>query len=113
MTQNNTIVTLHHDDEESGSEQLAAYGELHGDNAFDLHRVAPHAIQCQVGLHELTIFSHKLLEHGIWHHIDGSAAIDMHPRNWPLVNVTLNVQGLQILAQLLRLLEHDLLGTKA
>jgi hypothetical protein len=40
-TKNNTIVTLHLDDEERGSERLAPYGELHGDDTPDFHRVAP------------------------------------------------------------------------
>jgi hypothetical protein len=38
---NNTIVTLHLDDEEHGSEQLAPYGELNGDDTPDFHQVAP------------------------------------------------------------------------
>jgi hypothetical protein len=42
---NNTIVTLHLDDEELGSERLAPYGELHGDDTSGLHRVAPHAVK--------------------------------------------------------------------
>jgi hypothetical protein len=29
---NNTIVTLHLNDKERGSERLASYGELHGDD---------------------------------------------------------------------------------
>jgi hypothetical protein len=41
MTQNNTIVTLNLNDEERGSERLASYGELQGDDASSLHRVAP------------------------------------------------------------------------
>jgi hypothetical protein len=41
VTQNNTIVTLHLDDEEYSNEQLAPYDELHGDDASSLHRVAP------------------------------------------------------------------------
>jgi hypothetical protein len=40
---NNIVVTLHLDDEERGSERLAPYGELHGDDTPGLHRVAPHA----------------------------------------------------------------------
>jgi hypothetical protein len=38
---NNTIVTLHLDDEKCGSERLAPYGELHGDDTPGFHRVAP------------------------------------------------------------------------
>jgi hypothetical protein len=49
MTQNNTIVTLQIDDEERGSELLAPYRELHGDDASRLHQVAP------------TLFSAKLV----------------------------------------------------
>jgi hypothetical protein len=55
MAKNNTIVTLHLDDEECGSEQLAPYGELHGDDTLGLHRVAPHVVKRQFGLHELLI----------------------------------------------------------
>jgi hypothetical protein len=38
---NNTIVTLHLDDEECDSKRLAPNGELHGDDTSSLHRVAP------------------------------------------------------------------------
>jgi hypothetical protein len=38
---NNTIVTLHLDDKERGSERLALYDELHGDDTPSFHRVAP------------------------------------------------------------------------
>jgi hypothetical protein len=44
MTKNNTIVTLHLDDEECGSKRFAPNGELHGDDTSILHRVAPHAV---------------------------------------------------------------------
>jgi hypothetical protein len=37
----NTIVTLHLDDEKYGSKRFAPYGELHRDDASSLHRVAP------------------------------------------------------------------------
>jgi hypothetical protein len=40
-TKNITIVTLHLDDEERGSEQLAPYGEFHRDNASSLHHIVP------------------------------------------------------------------------
>jgi hypothetical protein len=36
-TKNNIVVTLYLDDEERDSEQLASYGELHGDGASSLH----------------------------------------------------------------------------
>jgi hypothetical protein len=96
-TQNNTIVTFHLDDEECGSERRAPYGELHGDDASSLHWVTLHAVQCQVGSHDLIIFSSKLLEHRIWHHVDHNTAVDKHSRNRPRVNVTSNVQRLQAL----------------
>jgi hypothetical protein len=48
MTKNNTIVTLHIDDEECGSEQLAPYGELHEDDASGLHRIAPKPFSVRV-----------------------------------------------------------------
>jgi hypothetical protein len=38
---NNTIVTLHLDDEESGSKRFAPNGELNGDDTSSLHQVAP------------------------------------------------------------------------
>jgi hypothetical protein len=38
---NDTIVTLHLDDEERCSERLAPYGELHGDNTLRFHKVPP------------------------------------------------------------------------
>jgi hypothetical protein len=44
MTQNNIVVTLHLNNEESGSEQLAPHRELHGDDAPNLYRLVPHAI---------------------------------------------------------------------
>jgi hypothetical protein len=66
-TKNDTIVTLHIDDEERGSERLAPYGELHGDDTPGLHQVAPHAVRRQVGLHELVVLPSKLLEDGVRH----------------------------------------------
>jgi hypothetical protein len=76
MTKNNTIVTLHLDNEECDSKQHAPYGKFHGDDTSSLHRVAPHTIQCQVGLHELVVFPSKLLKHGIQHQVDGSTTVD-------------------------------------
>jgi hypothetical protein len=80
-TKNNTIVTLHLDDEECSSERLAPYGELHADDTPGLHQVAPHVVKHQVGLHKLVILPSKLLEDGVRHQVDGSAAIDEHPRD--------------------------------
>jgi hypothetical protein len=42
---NDTIVTLHLDDEECGSKRLAPNGELHGDDTSSLHRVAPDVVK--------------------------------------------------------------------
>jgi hypothetical protein len=50
VANNNTIVTLHLDDEECGSEQFAPHGELHGDDTSGLHRVAPHVVKHRVGV---------------------------------------------------------------
>jgi hypothetical protein len=111
VTKNNTIVTLHFNDKERGSERLSPHDELHGDDTSGLHRIAPHAVQQQGCLHELVILPSKLLEHGVRHQVDGISAIDEHP--WPLVDVASNVQWLQVLAQFLGLLEHNLFGTKA
>jgi hypothetical protein len=98
VTQNNTVITLHIDDEECGSEQLAPNGVLHGEDAIGLHWVAPppHVVQCQVGLHELMILSFKLLKHVIQHQVDGSAAVGKHPKNQPFINVTSNIQRLHL-----------------
>jgi hypothetical protein len=41
VAKNNTIVTLHLDDEECGSKRLAPNGELRGDDTSSLHQVAP------------------------------------------------------------------------
>jgi hypothetical protein len=41
VNKNDAIVTLHLDDEECGSELFAPHGELHGDDASGLYRVAP------------------------------------------------------------------------
>jgi hypothetical protein len=89
---NNTIVTLHLDDEECDSERLAPYSELHGDGTPGFHRVVPNAVKRLVGLHELIILPSKLLEDGVRHQIDGSTAIDEHPRDELPINVTPNVQ---------------------
>jgi hypothetical protein len=62
VAKNNTIVTLHLDDEECDIKRLAPYGELHGDVAPSLHCIAPHAIKCHVGLHKLVVFPLKLLK---------------------------------------------------
>jgi hypothetical protein len=94
-TKNDTIITLHVDNKECGSERLAPYGELHGDDTPDLHGVAPHAIKCQVGLHKLIVLPSKLLEDGVRHQIDGSAAVDEHPGDWLPIDVTPNIQQLQ------------------
>jgi hypothetical protein len=88
---NNIIVTLHLDNEECGSEQLAPYGELHGDDTPSLHQGVPHSVKREVGLHELIILPSNLLEDGVWHEVDDSAAVDEHPRDWLPVDVTPNV----------------------
>jgi hypothetical protein len=95
---NNTIVTLHLDNKECGSEQLAPYGELYEDDTPGLYRVVPHAVKHQVGLHELIVLPSKLLEDGVRHQIDSSAAIDEHPGDWLPIDVTSNEQWLQVLA---------------
>jgi hypothetical protein len=41
VAKNDTIVTLHLDNEERDSERLAPYGELYGDDTLALHRVTP------------------------------------------------------------------------
>jgi hypothetical protein len=96
---NNTLVTLHLDDEERGSKRLAPYSELHGDDTSGFHRVPPppHAVKCQVGLYYLIILSSKLLEDGVQHQVDDSAAVDEHPRIWLPIDVTPNIQQLQVL----------------
>jgi hypothetical protein len=100
MAKNNAIVTLHLDDEERGSERLAPYNELHGDDISSLHRVAPppHAVKCRVGLHELIILPSKLLEDGVRHQVDGSTTVNEHPGDLLPIDVTSNVQQLQVLA---------------
>jgi hypothetical protein len=110
VAKNNTIVTLHLDDEERGSERLAPYGEIHGDDTSGLHRVAPHPVKHQVGLHELIVLPSKFLEDGVQHQVDGSAAVDEHPGDWIPVDVASNVQWLQVLARLFGLLKHGLHG---
>jgi hypothetical protein len=67
MAKNNTVVTLHLNDEECGSERLAPYGELHGENTLGLYVVAPHTIKRKVSLHELVILPSKILEDRVWH----------------------------------------------
>jgi hypothetical protein len=62
---NNTIVTLHLDDEECSSKRLAPNGELHGDDTSSLHRVALHAVKRRVGLHKLVVLPSKLLDDGV------------------------------------------------
>jgi hypothetical protein len=112
VTKNNTIVTLHLDDEERGSKRLAPYGELHGNDTPVFHRVVPHAVKRPIGLHELVILTSKLIEDGVRHQVDSRTAIDKHPRNRLPVDVTLNVQQLQVMASFFSLLEHDLLGVE-
>jgi hypothetical protein len=79
VAKNNTIVTLHLDDEEHSSERLAPYGELHGD--LELPSGCPHTVKHQVGLHELFMLPCKLLEDGVWHQVDSSATVNEHPRD--------------------------------
>jgi hypothetical protein len=90
-TKNNTIVTLHLDDEECGSKTFAPNGELDGDDTSSLHRVAPHTIKHQVGLHKLVILPSELLEDGVRHQVDDSTVVDMHPGDQSSVDVTSNV----------------------
>jgi hypothetical protein len=55
------------------------------------HRVAPHAVKRQVGLHKLVVLPSKLLKDGLWHQVDGSATTDEYPGDRPSVDVTSNV----------------------
>jgi hypothetical protein len=55
VAKNNTVVTLHLDDEERDSERLAPYGEFHGNDTPSLHRVAPYAVKRKVSIHELVV----------------------------------------------------------
>jgi hypothetical protein len=50
VVKNNTIFTLYLDSEECGSERLASYGELHGDDISSLHRVAPPPMPLSISL---------------------------------------------------------------
>jgi hypothetical protein len=88
---NNTVVTLHLNDEECGSKRFAPNGELHGYDTSGLHRVAPIVVKRQVGLHKLVVLPFKLLEDGVRHQVDGSATVDEHPGDRPSIDVTSNV----------------------
>jgi hypothetical protein len=88
---NNTIVTLHLDDEERSCERLAPYGKRHGDDASSLHR-SPHVVKHQVVLHKLIVFPLKLLQEGVQNQVDGSAADDEHLGDRPFIDVTSNIQ---------------------
>jgi hypothetical protein len=112
VTKNNTIVTLHLDDEEHGSERFVPHDKLHRDDASSLHWVDPHAIQHQVGLHELVVLPSKLVEHGVWHQIDDGTTIDEHPGDRTPVDVASNVQWLHVLARLLGHLKMASLGPR-
>jgi hypothetical protein len=96
-TKNNTIVTLHLDNEEHGSEWLAPYGELHGNDTPVFHRVVLHAVKHSVGLHELVVLASKLIEDGVRHQVDVRVAVDEHHGDRLPVDVTPNVQRLQVL----------------
>jgi hypothetical protein len=85
---NNTVVTLHLDDEECGSERLAPYGELHGTNTPSLHQVAPHPFKHKVSLHELVVLPSKLLKDGVRHQVNGSTPINEHPGDWLPIDVS-------------------------
>jgi hypothetical protein len=81
---NNTIVTLHLNNKECGSERLAPYGELYVDNTPSLHQVAPTSLSVRLvfmsSLSSLPIFlkteynirltvvllSMSILEIGFW-----------------------------------------------
>jgi hypothetical protein len=58
----------------------------------------PHAVKCRVGLHELIILPSKLLEDGVRHQVDGSTTVNEHPGDLLPIDVTSNVQQLQVLA---------------
>jgi hypothetical protein len=95
---NNTIVALHLDDKERGSERFAPYGELHGDDISCFHRVTPNAIKRQVGLHELIVLPSKLPEDRVQHQVDSSAVINEHPGDRLPVDVAPDVQQPQVMA---------------
>jgi hypothetical protein len=56
-----------------------------------LHRIAPHVVKSQVGLHELIVLPSKLLEDGVWYQVDGSATINEYPRDRPFVDMASNI----------------------
>jgi hypothetical protein len=74
-TENNTVITLHLDDEEHVVSDLVSMvssiemtpGPPSG---------CPHTVKCKVGLHELIVLPSKLLEHGVRHQVHGSAAVE-------------------------------------
>jgi hypothetical protein len=58
----------------------------------------PHAIKRQSSLHELVILPSKLLEDRVRHQVDGNVIVDEHPGYQLPIDVTLNIQWLQVLA---------------
>jgi hypothetical protein len=58
----------------------------------------PHAVKRQVGLHEFIVLPSKLTGDRVRHQIDGNTAVDEHPGDGLPIDVTLNVQRLQVLA---------------
>jgi hypothetical protein len=54
-----------------------------------------------------------LLEHVVRDQVDRGTTVVEHLGDWPPIVVASNVQWLELLARLVGLLEHDLLGTKA
>jgi hypothetical protein len=54
-------------------------------------KLPPHADRRQVGLHKLIILLSKLLEDGVQHQVDGSAAVDEHLGDRLFVDVTSNI----------------------
>jgi hypothetical protein len=99
MAKNNTIVSLHLDDEECGSDDLLpTVSSMEMTPRATIRLPPPHAVKCQIGLHELIVLPSKLLEGGVWHQVEGNATIDEHLGVWLPVEVTLNVERLQVLA---------------
>jgi hypothetical protein len=111
--QDDTIATLHLDDEECGCQSLAPHGQLHGSNSLGSNGITTtNVIDHHVGLDHLLVGLAHLLEKRIRHQVDYSSSIDEHPRDRCAIKMPPDVQRLQVVLRVLRPLKHSIMWAK-
>jgi hypothetical protein len=95
--QDDAIVTLHLDDEECGSQNIAPHGQLHGSNSLCSNGITTtNVVDHHVGLDQLLVGLAHLFEKGVRHQVDYSATIDELSRNRRSIKMSSDVHRLQV-----------------